>query len=74
MIYGSYALLVSHWAGWVLVLWCWLGVFLPRMLLKDASISRHSGWLEYKKRSGLLVPWRVFNGRAVFDRVRSKRL
>ena len=74
MIYGSYALLVSHWAGWLVVFWCWLGVFLPRMLLKDASISRHSGWLEYKKHSGLVVPWRVLNGRAVFTRVRSERL
>ncbi len=47
MIYGSYALLVSHWAGWVVALWCWIGVFLPRMLLKDASISQHAGWQEY---------------------------
>jgi len=73
MIYASYALLVSHWAGWVVVLWCWFGVFLPRMLLKDASISRHDGWQEYKERSGMLIPWRVLNGRAISDRVRSKR-
>ena len=74
MIYASYALLVGHWAGWLVVWWCWLGVFLPRMLLKDASISRYAGWVEYKKRSGLLVPWRILNGRAVFERIRRERL
>lgn len=60
MIYGSYAVLASHWLGWAVVLWCWLGVFLPRMLLKDASIARHPGWSEYHARSGLLLPgWRL---------------
>jgi protein-S-isoprenylcysteine O-methyltransferase Ste14 len=70
MIYGSYALLVNHWAGWLVVLWCWLGLFLPRMLLKDVSISRHAGWIAYKERSGLLFPWRILTGRAVIDRIR----
>lgn len=60
LIYGSYAALASHWLGWVVVGWCWLGVFLPRMLLKDASISRYPGWDAYKARSGLLIPgWRL---------------
>ena len=69
MIYASDALLTAHWAGWVVVLWCWLGVFLPRMLLKDASLSRHPGWAGYKARSGLVFPWRVLTGRAIVDRV-----
>ncbi|MES2127934.1 MAG: DUF1295 domain-containing protein [Pseudomonadota bacterium] len=60
LIYGSYALLASHWLGWLVVLWCWLGVFLPRMLLKDASISRHPGWAQYRARSGMLLPWPMF--------------
>jgi protein-S-isoprenylcysteine O-methyltransferase Ste14 len=71
MIYASYALLTAHWAGWLVVLWCWLGVFLPRMLLKDASISRHPGWVDYKARSGLVFPWRVLTGRAIVDRIRA---
>ena len=68
-VFATYAGLV----GWVVVPWCWLGVFLPRMLLKDASISRYSAWPEYHERSGLLVPWRIFSGRAILDRVRSER-
>jgi len=60
LIYGTYAVLAAHWAGWVVVLYCWLGLFLPRMLAKDASISRHPGWAEYKARSCLLLPsWRI---------------
>lgn len=70
MIYASYALLAAHWAGWVVVLWCWLGVFLPRMLLKDVSLSRYPGWADYKARSGLVFPWRVLTGRAVVERLR----
>lgn len=63
LIYGVYATLAAHWAGWMVVLWCWLGVFLPRMLLKDASISRHPGWDEYRAKSGLLLPsWRIVRG------------
>jgi len=37
------------------------------MLVKDASISRHPGWAGYKARSGLLIPWAFFNGRAIAD-------
>lgn len=56
MIYGSYALLAAHWAAWAILAWVWLGVFLPNMLLKDASLSRHPGWREYRARTGLLLP------------------
>lgn len=56
LIYGTYAVLAAHWLGWAVVLWCWLGLFLPRMLAKDVSLSRHPGWAQYKARSGLLVP------------------
>ncbi|MGH8485096.1 MAG: methyltransferase family protein [Pseudomonas sp.] len=60
LIYGTYAVLAAHWLGWAVVLWCWLGLFLPRMLAKDVSLSRHPGWAQYKARSGLLLPsWRL---------------
>lgn len=71
MIYASYALLVGHWLGWVVVLWCWFVVFLPRMLLKDASLARYPQWDEYRRRSGLLLPWRILTGRAIVDRIRA---
>jgi len=56
MIYGSYALLVRHWIPWVLLAWVWLSVFLPNMLMTDASLSRHPGWEGYRRRTGLLLP------------------
>ncbi len=60
MVYASYALLVRHWAPWLILAWVWLGVFLPNMLLKDASLSRYPGFAAYRARTGLLVPtpWR----------------
>jgi protein-S-isoprenylcysteine O-methyltransferase Ste14 len=68
MIYGTYALLAAHWLGYAVILVQFFGLFLPRMLAKDASISRHPGWEEYERRSGLLVPWALLNGKALFYR------
>ncbi|UMZ10605.1 hypothetical protein I9018_24405 [Pseudomonas sp. MPFS] len=59
LVYATYATLAEQWVGWVLVLHCWLGLTLPRMLAKDTSISRHPSWTEYKVRSGLLLSWRI---------------
>jgi protein-S-isoprenylcysteine O-methyltransferase Ste14 len=59
MIYGSYALLTRHWLPWLVLAWVWGAVFLPNMLLKDASLSRYPGWSAYRARTGLLWPrWR----------------
>lgn len=67
MIYSAYALLAAHWIAWAVLAYACVCVFFPRMLVKDASISRHPGWAEYKARSGLLIPWAFFNGRAIAD-------
>ncbi|MFY0605117.1 MAG: DUF1295 domain-containing protein [Cyclobacteriaceae bacterium] len=56
MIYGSYALLVGHWIPWAILAWVWLGLFMPNILMKEASMSRHHEWKDYKKRSKLLIP------------------
>lgn len=56
LIYGSYAVLVGHWFAWAVLAWVWLGVFLPNMLMKEASMSRHPGWAAYKARTGMLWP------------------
>jgi protein-S-isoprenylcysteine O-methyltransferase Ste14 len=56
MIYGSYALLTRHWLPWLVLAWVWGMVFVPNMLLKDASLSRYPGWAAYRARTGLLWP------------------
>ena len=56
MIYGSFALLVWHWLPVLVLAWVWLGVFAVNMIHKEASLSRHPGWAEYRARSWWLVP------------------
>jgi protein-S-isoprenylcysteine O-methyltransferase Ste14 len=72
MIYSAFALMASHWIAWIVLAWACVTVFLPRMLVKDASISRHPGWAEYESRSGLLIPCAFFNGRALADLCRRR--
>jgi protein-S-isoprenylcysteine O-methyltransferase Ste14 len=56
MLYGSYALLVGHWAAWAIILWVWGSVFYVNMRMKEASLSRHPGWPAYMRRTGMLLP------------------
>ena len=56
MIYGSYALMVWHWAPVLILAWIWIGVFAVNMVLKEASMSRHPTWAAYKRRTGWLLP------------------
>ena len=60
MLYGSFALLAGHWAPWAVLAWVWLGLFLPNMLRKEASMARYPEWKDYVARSGFLLPrpWR----------------
>lgn len=57
MLYGSFALVAGHWFPFAVLAWVWLGVFVPNMLRKEASMARHPGWQEYQARSGFLLPW-----------------
>ncbi|HUF50422.1 MAG TPA: hypothetical protein VMN60_06285 [Longimicrobiales bacterium] len=59
----SYAFLAAHWAGWLIVAYALLVVWLPRMYRKDVSLSRHPGWAEYRARTGPLLP-RMAHGRS----------
>ncbi|MEM7054776.1 MAG: methyltransferase [Pseudomonadota bacterium] len=59
MIYGALALMVWHWLPFVILAWVWLGVFAVNMLVKEARMSRHPGWAEWRAKSWWLVP-RVF--------------
>ena len=56
MIYASFAIVAGHWLPWVVLVWVWLGLFLPNMLRKDDSMSRYPEWAAYKARTGLLLP------------------
>jgi protein-S-isoprenylcysteine O-methyltransferase Ste14 len=56
MIYGSYALLVGHWAAWTILLVIWIVEFVPNMLAKEASLSRYPEWAAYRARTGALLP------------------
>ena len=57
MLYGSFALVAGHWLPWVVLAWIWLGVFVPNMLKKEASMARYPEWQAYKARTGFLLPW-----------------
>jgi hypothetical protein len=63
MLYGSFAALAGHWLPWAVLAWVWLGVFVPNMLRKEASMSRYPEWAAYKARTGFLLP-RLFVPRA----------
>ncbi|MCA9686044.1 MAG: DUF1295 domain-containing protein, partial [Myxococcales bacterium] len=56
MLYGSFAALTLHWAPWLVLAWVWLGVFLPNMLRKEASMARYPEWRSYVARTGFLLP------------------
>jgi protein-S-isoprenylcysteine O-methyltransferase Ste14 len=56
MIYGSFAMMVWHWLPAVVLAWVWIGLFAVNMTLKEASMSRYSGWSDYKRRSWRLLP------------------
>lgn len=56
MIYVSFAMLTVSWVGFIGITLFFAFVFIPNMLKKDKSISRHPEFPEYKKRSGLLLP------------------
>ena len=66
MLYFSYAFMARHWVSWLVFAYMTV-YFLARMKGKDHSISRYPGWEEYKKQSGIVIPWALFNGRAWRD-------
>jgi hypothetical protein len=56
LIYSAYAILSWHWLPF-LVLAAWVfGFFVPNMLAKDKSMSRHPSFAAYKARTGMLFP------------------
>lgn len=72
MLYSAYAILANHWIAWAIFAYMTL-YFLARMKNKDHAISRHEGWDEYKRNTGLVIPWGLINGRALFENLGSKK-
>ena len=56
VLYGSFAMVAGHLLPWLVLAWVWLGVFVPNMLGKEASMSRYPEWSAYHARTGMLLP------------------
>jgi steroid 5-alpha reductase family enzyme len=56
LIYLSFALLAMHWLPYVVLAGFIVGIFLPNMRSKDASLSRYPEFAAYRERAGLLLP------------------
>lgn len=56
LVYTSFAMLVQHWLPWLVLAWVWGLVFLPSLVMKERSLSRHPDWPAYRARTRWLVP------------------
>jgi steroid 5-alpha reductase family enzyme len=57
LVYGSLALLSSHWAPFLILGLYLILYWIPNMLRKDQSLSRYDGFDEYKQGSKLFIPY-----------------
>lgn len=61
MLYGAFALLVVKpnraRIAWAVLIAIWAIVFTTQMLQKEARMSRHEGWQEYKNSTAFVVPY-----------------
>lgn len=60
MIYASFATLANHWIPWAILFVWWIMVFLVNMLIIESSLSRFSEWKEYKTKTGMIFPRKIF--------------
>ena len=56
LIYLSFAILSMNFIPFIILFIFFIGVFLPRMIKKDKSLSKYNGFNEYKNKSGLIFP------------------
>jgi protein-S-isoprenylcysteine O-methyltransferase Ste14 len=56
LIYLGYATMSMHWLPFLILSGWVFGFFVRNMLAKDRSLSRHPGFEDYRKSSGLLFP------------------
>jgi protein-S-isoprenylcysteine O-methyltransferase Ste14 len=57
LIYLGFGLLAVHWLPIVVILLYLVIVWFPNMLKKDKSLARYPGFLEYKRKSKLFIPF-----------------
>ena len=55
-IYISFAMLAQHWLPFLILGGFFALIFIPNILKKDKSLSRHLEFTEYKANSGLIIP------------------
>ncbi len=55
-IYFGFSVLAMHWAPLCALALFVCAVWIPNMIKKDRSLSRHPGFAEWKKRSHILFP------------------
>jgi len=56
-LYIGYAILSTNWMSLPVFSVVWLQIFMPNMLAKGVSMSRHQAWKSWKARTGFIVPW-----------------
>ncbi|CAI2374959.1 unnamed protein product [Moneuplotes crassus] len=54
LIYSSFAIICGRWEFWMINIFVWLTLFLPRMVIKDISLAKKKGWENYD--SYMLLP------------------
>ena len=57
MVYASFALLAWHWIPAIVLAYFWGTLFSANMAKKEARMSRHPEWAEYKQKTWWLVPY-----------------
>ena len=57
LLYSSFCLLSRHWISWMILLFSCTIVFFPFNMKKEKSLSRYPNWKEYRKMSGMYLPW-----------------
>ena len=66
LIYSAFAVSAcasEYWyLPWGVNALVWSVLFVPNWVRKDKSLSRHEGWAEYRRKSGLVVPWLFGDG------------
>lgn len=57
LIYLSFTMLAMHWLPLAYLFSLIGGYWVPRMLSKDKSLSRHAPFAEYKKKTAFFIPY-----------------
>lgn len=56
LIYTSFGLMVQHWLALCVLVTVWSGLFVPLILVKEKSLRKKQGWVDYSRRSWMFLP------------------